>query len=52
MDKKPINFSPRPLARLIISKEFKSFKWELFRNWFFENTSENDRKIIQEEFYE
>ena len=52
MDKKIINFSLGSLARLIISEEFKSPKWELFRNWLFKNTPEEERKIIQEEFYE
>ena len=46
MNKKPIDFCPGSLARLIISEEFKSPKWELFSNWFFENTSEDERKII------
>ena len=51
MDKTKIDFSPGSPARKIISEEFKDPKWNLFRTWFFDNFTNQEKLYFQEEFY-
>ena len=45
-------FSPGSPARKIIQAEFNLPKWKPFRKWFFKSFSKEDKRIIQERFYE
>ena len=52
MMSKQLDFSQGSLVRKHIQKEFYNKKWNQFRIWFFETYSENDLKIISEDFYD